>query len=215
VVRNGADDIERLAEEERAVEVWENEGGATASGAQVLPRSRVERLRLQTLFQEVDLPEIQGIDIQAMSIQQIVQLLPAYGTGGRTMTAILLDRQTGRAYGIASGWESGTVTHNGISFRSGAISQGLAACAGADWQRLGFHMEPVAAAFMRRMGIADAVVVINGSNPCYGTAQRPGCHDLMPVFLDEGSRMVVYNKWGQDHTSTNPSNRFRYIGNPD
>jgi hypothetical protein len=41
--------------------------------------------------------------------------------------------------------------------------------------RLGNHVEAVAAAFMRRMGIITATLHINGRNPCWGTPDVPAC----------------------------------------
>jgi hypothetical protein len=65
------------------------------------------------------------------------------------------------------------------------------------------------------MGITDAVVCINGRNPCWGSARNPGCYYLLPEFLAEGSRMKVYNKYGSDFLSSWPDRKFHFTGLPD
>ncbi len=61
--------------------------------------------KLAEVFRDVDLPEIQGVDFSSMSHEDIAKLLPPYA-GKHPMKAILIDKQTGRAYGIASGYGS-------------------------------------------------------------------------------------------------------------
>src|SRR5881394_3603747 len=129
--------------------------------------SESKAAKLKELFAAVELPEIPDVDFRALTPEQIAQMLPPYG-GIHATKAILVDRATGKGYGIASGWEADTVTHNGVDYRSGAVSPEVAERAGPDWERLGNHVEAVAAAFLRRTGIADATLHINGRNPCWG-----------------------------------------------
>ena len=105
---------------------------------------------LHDLFQSVELPEILGVDFSKMGHAEIAKLLPSFG-GEHPAKAILIDKQTGKGYGIASGWDPDTIEHNGISFKSGAITPEVAAEAGCPWRILSNHVEPVAAAFMRRI----------------------------------------------------------------
>ena len=172
------------------------------------------RAELQALFQGVDLPEVTGLDLAAMTPAEIVSLLPAYG-GKHPMKGILVDRQTGKAYGLASGFEPETVTHNGIAFKSGAISPEVAARAGRSWRLLGAHLEAVAAAFMRQRGVREAVVYINGRNPCWGSSKDPGCYWRLPEFLEEEATMTLYNKEGFDYSSARPDRKFNFVGLPD
>jgi SCP1.201-like deaminase len=167
--------------------------------------------RLKGLFKEIDLPEITGIDLSKMSHAEMAKLLPAYG-GPHPIKAILIDKKTGKAYGIASGWEAETITENGRHYKAGAISPEVAVHAGKPWTELGNHVEPVAAAFMRKMGIKEGVVYINGRNPCWGTPDGTGCYYQMSIFLEEGSVMTVYNKWGQDHSTARPERKFNFLG---
>jgi hypothetical protein len=162
----------------------------------------------------VDLPEITGIDLSSLNHQEIVNLLPTYG-GRHPTKAILLDKQTGKAYGIASGWEEDTIVYNSLTFKSGAITPDVAARAGRPWVQLGNHTEAVAAAFMRKQGIIQAIVYINGSNPCWGSSTAPGCYYQLSKFLAEGSRMSVYNKFGADFVSSWPDRKFHFTGSPD
>jgi hypothetical protein len=169
---------------------------------------------LKEIFKDVDLPEITGIDFSKMSHTEIAKRLPPYG-GKHPMKAILIDKQTGKAYGIASGWSEETVLHNGLPLKSGAISQEAAAQAGAPWRTLGNHNEPVAAAFMRKTGIKEAVVYINGRNPCWGSPDGVGCYYRMSTFLEEGSTMIVYNWDRQDFVASRPDRKFHFLGLPD
>ena len=158
-------------------------------------------VRLQSLFQEVDLPEIKGINFSQMTHLEIIQLLPSYG-GKHPMKGIL----------IASGAEAEIVTHNSMSFKSGALSPERAAQAGPNWQALGHHMEAVGAAFMRKKNITDAVLYINGRNPGWGNAQQPGCYYTLLEFLAEGSTLSVYNKFGSDFIGSYPDRKFHFTG---
>ncbi len=176
--------------------------------------SAASAMDLKEIFKDVDLPEITGIDFSKMSHAEIAQLLPSYG-GVHPLKGILIDKATGKAYGIASGWDVETLTHNGIPLKSGAISPEAAAQAGGSWTALGNHVEPVAAAFMRKMGSTEGVVYINGRNPCWGTAKAPGCYYKLPEFLAEGSQMSVYNKYGSDFISAWPARKFHFTGLPD
>jgi hypothetical protein len=196
------------------LEAWENEGGALASGSQKLNRSRAEAARLREIFSTVQLREISGVDGRSLSHEEIVQLLPPYG-GEHPVKAILIDRQTGKAYGIASGWEAGTSNHHGVDFRSGAITSDMAAQAGPTWRALGNHVEPVGAAFMRKMGMTDGTLYINGRNPCWGTPDGTGCYYNMTEFLAEDSQLTVYNKYGSDSLKSRPDRLFRFRGLPD
>jgi hypothetical protein len=173
-----------------------------------------EAARLRELFKDVELPEIVGIDFSKMNHADIAALLPPFG-GKHPTKAILIDRKTGKAYGIASGWEAQTLTHNGMPFRAGVISPEIAAQIGRPWTSLGNHAEPAAAAFMRRRAITDAVVYVNARNPCWGTARDPGCYYRMPTFLAEGSRMSVYNKDGSNFVDSWPDRKFHFTGLPD
>jgi hypothetical protein len=170
--------------------------------------------RLAEIFKEVDLPEITGIDFGATSPEEVAMLLPSYG-GKHPLKAILVDRKTGKAYGIASGWDAETVTYNGMEFKAGAVTPEMAVQAGASWEGLGHHVELVAAAFMRKEGITDAVVYINGRNPCWGRADAPGCFYKMSEFLAEGSRMIVFNKYGSNFVNSWPDRKFDFTGLPD
>jgi hypothetical protein len=167
--------------------------------------------QLAELFRDVDLPEITGVDFGKMSHLEIANLLPPYG-GKHPMKAILIDRQTGKAYGIASGWEEETVMHNGMPFKAGAVSQEAASQAGNSWTVLGNHAEPVAAAFMRKMGIRDVIVYINARNPCWGIPDGTGCFYRLAICLEEGSTMTVYNKDGHDFVSSRPDRKFHFTG---
>ncbi len=128
------------------------------------------------------------------------------------MKAILIDLATGRAYGIASGWEAEMIMHNGIPFKAGALSPEIAIQAGGPWTVRGNHAEPVAAAFMRQRGITEAVVYINARNPCWGNPEGTGCYYRLPVFLAEGSKMTIYNKDGHDFIASRPDRTFHFTG---
>ncbi len=193
------------------LEAWENEGGAVASGSQVPRRPTAEEDRLGRVFHEVDLPEIQGLNLQGLPHEDIARLLPSYD-GEHPIKAFLLDRETGKVYGIASGWDPDTVTHNGMLFRCGAITPEAAAQAGEGWAHLGNHIEPVGAAFMRKMRITGADIYINGRNPCWGTPDGTGCHSWLPALLAEGSQMTVYNKYGSNCLRSRPDRIFDYTG---
>lgn len=173
-----------------------------------------EAARLKVVFQEVDLPKIEGASVITLSHAEIVAMLPPYG-GPHPMKGLLIDRATGQAYGIASGWEPAELTHNGMTFRAGAMSPETAARAGPNWAALGNHLEPVAAAFMRRLGIAEAVLYINGRNPCWGTPDGTGCFYHMTEFLAEGSRLAVYNKFGSESLPSRPDRKFAFTGAAD
>jgi hypothetical protein len=168
---------------------------------------------LNELFRIVELPEITNVDFSIMNHVQIAKLLPAFG-GQHPTKGIFVDTKTGRAFGIASGWDVDMVTHNGMSFQSGAISREIAIQAGEPWTTLGNHVEPVAAAFMRSHGIKDGLLYINGRNPCWGTPDGTGCYYRLPTFLAEGSMMIVYNKEGQDFVASQPVRRFHFVGLP-
>jgi len=187
-------------------------------GGESIPKpanpSEIEAARLKGIFKEVVLPEITGVDFSTMTPQEIAKLLPSYG-GDHPIKAILLDKQTGKAYGAASGWDVDTMMHNGMPFQSGIISPEAAAEAGGSWQGLGNHVEPVAAAFMRKMGITDAEVYINGRNPCWGTPDGTGCYYKLTDFLAEGSKMTVYNKYGSNVIKSRPDRLFNFVGKPD
>jgi hypothetical protein len=155
-----------------------------------MPPSKAEILR--HLFRDLDLPEVTGIDIRSMSPIVVAGLLPPNG-GPHPMKGILLDKNSGKAYGIASGWIADTLSHNRIPFRAGAIPYDVAAQASEPWGSLGSHIKPVAAAFMRKHHILEAIVFINGTNPCWGVPDGTGCYHHMKAFLEEGSTMTVYN----------------------
>lgn len=165
----------------------------------------------ESLFNSITLPEITGVDFAKLSSVEIANLLPAFG-GKHPVKAILLDKQSGRAYGIASGWDEESLVHNGIPFKAGAIGEEIARQAGDPWMMLGNHVEPVAAAFMRRIGITDAVLYINARNPCWGVPDGTGCFFLLPIFLAEGSTLIVYNKLGDDFLASQPDRKFHFVG---
>lgn len=170
--------------------------------------------KLKEIFDDVDLPEIKDIDFSKMSHAEIASLLPACG-GKHPMKAILIDTKTGKAYGLASGWEAETVTHGAIEFKAGAVSPEAAAQAGGGWTALGNHVEAVSAAFMRKRESTDGRVYINGANPCWGNARNPGCYYRMKEFLAEGSTMKVYNKHGLDFVASWPDRKFDFTGDSD
>ncbi len=173
-----------------------------------------EAARLREVFKEVDLPEIEGVEFKTMSHADIANLLPPFG-GNHPTKAILIDTKTGRAYGLASGWEAVTVNHNGIQFKSGAVTAGMAWEAAGSWKSLGNHTEAVAAAFMRKNGITDVLLYINARNPCWGTPDGTGCYYRMPELLEEGSTMKIYNKYGSNVISAWPERKFDFTGLPD
>jgi hypothetical protein len=174
----------------------------------------LENAMLDELFKYVDLPEIEGIDFGKRSHAEIALLLPAFG-GEHPTKAILIDKKTGKANGIASGWDADIVIHEGMQFKAGAIGPEVSAQAGGAWATLGNHVEPVAAAFMRTKGIKEASLYINGRNPCWGVPDGTGCYYRLPVFLAEGSTMAVYNRLGQDFVASRPERTFHFTGLPD
>jgi hypothetical protein len=164
--------------------------------------SEQEAARLKELFQDVNPPEITNVDLGGKTFQEIFQLLPPYG-GENPVFGILVTNE-GRAYGLRSGWALIRSEHNGILFQKGNVSQRVAKSAGVVWERLGFHVEAQAAAFMRKAEITEAVLYINANNPCYDFGE--GCFFKLPIMLAEGTRLTVVNKWG---------NSFPFLGDPD
>jgi len=176
--------------------------------------SELRATRLKDLLADVDLPAITGIDCSTLSHPEIAALLPRFG-GDHPMKGILIDKATGKAYGIASGWIANELSVNGITYKSGSLRPEVAAQAGRNWQELGFHVEPVAAAFMRKMSIADAAVYINGTNPCWGRPLGTGCYYRLSEFLPKGATLSVYNKYGLNHARSSPDRKFHFTGLPD
>ena len=177
-------------------------------------QSESNAAQLKELFSTVDLPEIPEIDFRTLTPEQIAQLLPPFG-GEHPTKAILVDQETGKGYGIASGFKPGTIIINGIPFTSGSLTPETVNQAIDAFRRLGNHAEAVAAAFMRKMGIANATVHINARNPCWGNANALGCYYLLPEMLAEDTRMIVYNKEGFDFSTAWPDRLFHFVGLPD
>jgi hypothetical protein len=173
--------------------------------------SESKAAKLKELFAAVELPEIPDVDFRTLTPEQIAQLLPPYG-GAHPIKAILVDRATGKGYGIASGYEPNMIIHNGIQFISGALSLETAGQASENFKRLRNHAEAIAAAFMRKMHITDATAHINGRNPCWGEASALGCYYHLPELLAEGSKMIVYNKYGADFLKAWPDRLFHFEG---
>ncbi len=174
-------------------------------------RARRRHEGLARLFNTIELTVIEGIAVSEMRPKDIADLLPPFG-GKHPTKAILIDNKTGKAYGIASGWDADTVAHEHLRFTSGAIRPEMAAQAGDSWVALGNHVEAIAAAFMRKAGIDDVTLVINGRNPCWGTPDGTGCFYRMGEFLAEGSRMTVYNQFGLDFIASRRDRIFRFTG---
>ena len=186
------------------VEAWEGEGGALATGAQGLSRSRVEAARLRGLFEDVEPVEVTGrINLEGRSPQDIARMLPRFTTiqqeGGNPAFGLLVENQTGRVFALRSGLSPQIEeTVNGIPFRTGTMTRAIAEAAGGVWAQarnpLGAHIEGQTAAFMRAQGITDSTLYINGTTPCHGAK---GCFANLPTMLAEGSRLTVFNKRGR------------------
>lgn len=175
-----------------------------------------EAHRLWKLFSGVELPEITGIDFASMTHAQISKSLPAFSRGSHSVKAILIDRDTGRAFGIASGADLGDVQGSrGMSFGSGRVSASVGNEAGLGWRHLHTHAEAVAAAYMRKADIKNAYLYINAANPCWGSAPLYGCHGNMRTLLAEGSHLRIFNKDGLNATRSRPAELFDYTGLPD
>ncbi len=167
--------------------------------------SRRRAARLKGLFGDIDPIEITGsVDLRGKSPQDIARMLPRFTTirqeGGNPAFGILVDPLTGRAWSLRSGFSPDVVeTIDGIPFRTGTMTREVAQAAGGAWAQqrvpLGAHVEGQAAAFMRRAGIAGAVLHINGSTPCKNGGI--GCSFLLPELLAEGSTLTVFNKNGR------------------
>lgn len=187
-------------------------GNGEGQGPQPLTPSQQEAARLKALFEDVSLLEITGVDLRGKTPQEIVRLLPEM-RGDNPVRAILIDVGTGRAYGVRSGWLADPVEeHNGLLFRNGNIGPEVARPAGRVWESLGHHVEAQAAAFMRKVGIAEAVLCINAANPCY--QKGDGCFFRLHEMLAEGAKLTVYNKYGETFSRKHRW-PFSFAGTPD
>jgi hypothetical protein len=178
-----------------------------------LSPSEKEAARLKILFQDMNPVEVTGIDLRGQSRQAIGRLLPRFTTiqqeGGNPAFGLLIDNQSGRVFALRSGFSPHLCeTVNGITFRTGTMTQATAEAAGGAWSQpgnpLGAHVEGQAAAFMRARTIFDATLYINGSTPC--NVGGTGCLFRLPELLAEGATLTVYNKNGR---------RFTFTGIPD
>ncbi|MFO0865016.1 MAG: polymorphic toxin-type HINT domain-containing protein [Gemmataceae bacterium] len=160
--------------------------------------------RFQKIFKDVELPEIPG-NYAGKTPQEIAALLPEMKPifirqGGKTiclepMTGVLVDRATGKAYSVMSGWKgSGTTTEGGVTFKPGALKQGVAAEAGGVWKDLGSHLEGQSTAFMHATGMTAADLYISGTTPCLRGGV--GCFYRLNEMLPAGSQLTVHGRNG-------------------
>lgn len=160
--------------------------------------------RLRDLFAAVDPLEVtELVDLAGRTAAEIAQLLPRFTTvqqeGTNPAFGLLVDPRSGRAWSLRSGFDPTSVeTFNGIPYRSGTMTRETAHGAGGPWAQervpLGAHVEGQAAAFMRKAGLLEAVLYINGSTPCRNGGI--GCFYRLPELLPEGATLLVYNKNG-------------------
>jgi hypothetical protein len=194
LVQNGNNDVDQLADGSEA--------------------SQQRAAQLKAIFKGVEPIEITGtVDLRGKSPQEIPRLLPRFTAiqqaGGNPAFGILVDPKTGRVWSLRSGFSPDVVeTVNGILFKSGTMTREVAQAAGGAWMQplnpLGAHVEGQAAAFMRKMDIADAILYINAGTPCYGR-NRNGCLFKLPELLAEGSSLTVFNKNGRPFPFTGVS----------
>jgi len=69
--------------------------------------------------------------------------------------------------------------------------------AGDAFKGLYFHVEAMAAGYMRKHGIQEATLYINGSTPCLGKIPGQGCYNQLSFMLERGAKLTVVDKSGK------------------
>jgi hypothetical protein len=113
-----------------------------------------------------------------------------------------VDTKTRKAYGFQSGLNAGETAHAGIIYCRGTLSSVAIENTTMDFVTLEAHIEPQVCAFMRKHGIAEGSLYINGSTPCLGPI---GCNQNLPSMLPTNSRLRV----------SGTGSHGLYLGQPD
>jgi len=161
--------------------------------------SEAEAARLKAIFSEVELAEI-DLDFSEKSPTEIVadfpQAEPFFIRSGDRMIAltdchaIMVDKKTGKAYAIVSGWNP-KKSRADERYQS-AMDKKAAKEAGDTWKSLGDHVEGQTAAFMRNKDIDEAELHINFTTPCLRKGE--GCYHKLPEMLPPSAKLTVFTK---------------------
>jgi hypothetical protein len=153
--------------------------------------SEAETARLKGVFQGMHDPaEIQGVNFEGKTPGEIQKMMPAYDEKAQNpMFGIFVDAKTGKAYGFQSGLNPGETTLGEITYRRGTLSSVEIENTSMDFVTLEAHIESQVSAFMRKYGIIEGNLFINGSTPCLGPI---GCNQNLPSMLPPNSKLGVY-----------------------